>query len=166
MRSLSIVVVLLLSGFAANAYEIPFGQLRETCDKFLKTCVETSVSDQIAKKLASRVRQRLADNPDQADDVAMRSIMLDWAAGASKDLENRKPDAVNMACYYFTIFYDKGFDIPHQIRDQLDEATVTDILGYLNERIDETNKNGGIKKDTPPPADNSKKDKKDKKNNK
>ena len=30
---------------------------------------------------------------------------------------------------------EKGFDVPHQIRSQLTEATVRDIIDYLNEEI-------------------------------
>jgi hypothetical protein len=119
----------------APEYEIPFEQIRDTCNEYLEKCVEKTEVQQLKSKLDRRVKQRVSDNPDQSDDVAMRSIMLDWAASASGDLDKRKPDAVKQACCYFVISFEKGFDVPHQIRAQLTQENVKDILDYLNEEI-------------------------------
>ena len=144
MRSIVCCVLLTFSSCAtfsafaaakAPEYEIPFQQIHDTCSSYLEACVPKSDVEQMAKKLEHRVKQRTSDNPDQSDDIAMRSIMLDWAAGANGDLEKKKPDAIKQAAYYFVIFFDKGFDVPHQIRAQLSEENVKDILEFLNEEI-------------------------------
>jgi hypothetical protein len=138
---LSIAAILSCAAFGAFAankapeYEIPYQVLHDTCSSYLENCVPKSDVDQLAKKLERRVKQRTSDNPDQSDDIAMRSLMLDWAAGANKDLENKKPDAVRQAAYYFVIFFEKGFDVPHQIKAQMSEENVREILDYLNEEI-------------------------------
>jgi hypothetical protein len=137
--AISAVALCLTSmSFAAGKeaeYDIPFQQIRDTCNEYLEKCVDQSEVQQLKSKLNRRVKQRVSDNPDQSDDVAMRSIMLDWAAGASNDLDKRKPDAVKQACCYFVISYEKGFEVPHQIRAQLTPENVKDILDYLNEEI-------------------------------
>jgi hypothetical protein len=120
---------------SVSAYEVPWQRLRDSADAYLQTCVSKSDAQSLASKLTSRVNQKLSDNPDNSEDVAMRNIMLDWAVGATGDLTKKKPDAVRQACYYFLIFHDKGFDVPRQIRDQLTEGNVKEIIQYLDDEV-------------------------------
>jgi hypothetical protein len=135
MRLLSLVVTSVVLSASVSAYDVPWQRLRDSADAYLQHCVSKSESDSLASKLNSRVRQKLSDNPDASEDVAMRNIMLDWAAGATGDLAHKKADAVNQACYYFVVFHDKGFDVPHQIRSQLSEGNVKEIMQYLDDEV-------------------------------
>jgi hypothetical protein len=61
----------------------------------------------------------------------MRHIMLDWAAGNAKSLESRDPKTVRQACFYFIRFYDRGYDIPGQIRERLTPDSSRKLIDWL-----------------------------------
>ena len=135
MRKVLFVLIAAAFSLSAHAYEVPWQRLHDACDQYLQVCVAKSDVTAMDSKLKSRVRQRVADNPDQADDVAMRSIMLDWAASNQKSLEKKQADVIRQACFYFLIFHEKGFDVPHQIREQLTQGNVNEMLEYLDGEV-------------------------------
>lgn len=140
MRLISVVAATVVLSASVSAYEVPWQRLRDSCDAYLQNCVSKSDAQSLVNKLNGRVRQKISDNPDNSEDVAMRNIMLDWAAGASGDLQKKKPDTIKQACCYFVIFHDKGFDVPHQIREQLTQGNVDEILQYLDDEVAKASK--------------------------
>ncbi len=120
---------------SAHAYDVPWQQLHDSAEAYLNTCVSKSEVDSMASKLRSRVNQKISDNSDLSEDIAMRNIMLDWAAGATKSIAHKEVPAVKQACYYFLIFHEKGFDVPRQIRDLLTAGNVKEMIEYLDDAV-------------------------------
>ncbi len=69
------------------------------------------------------------------EDRAMRDIMLDWAAGASKKLESKDRAAITQACFYFDKFISKGYLIPGQIRERLTVEKARKLIEYLESEV-------------------------------
>ena len=54
-----------------------------------------------------------------------------WAAGNAKSLESRDQKTVKQACFYFIRFYDKGYDVPGQIRERLNPKNSRELISWL-----------------------------------
>lgn len=137
--------LLLLAPLAARAaaeregpsgFQIPYEELKAAGENYLAAvCTEKTVQC-LDRKLRERVQQKCADNAVLDEDSAMRSIMLDWAAGNEKKIRRKDQQAVIQACFYFTCFIEKGFLMPWQIRNSLDQRACDDILKYLREETE------------------------------
>lgn len=131
------LVVLVLAAHCcagSDTYQIPWDQLKDASQRYLKACVETKTVAKMAKKFKERVEQKIQDS-GWDEDTAMRTIMLDWAAGSSGSLERKEPKTVAQACFYFVVFMDKGYFIPGQIREALTPKVVQEILEHLEQEI-------------------------------
>lgn len=115
--------------------DVPWEKLRDTAQRYLDACCPPSTTQRMSKKMQQVVDQRMRDNDTLSEDVCMRSIMLDWAAGNEGNLKRKEKDAVEQACFYFVNFYDKGYDVPQQIRAKLTHETVKEILDHLEGEI-------------------------------
>jgi hypothetical protein len=136
MRSFATIALMLFAGATiAEEYQIPWTKLREVAQRYLEACVEPKEVKSMVKKLRQRVEQRMQDDDTLSEDVIMRSMMLDWAAGNQRRIERKEKDAVRQACYYFVVFHDKGYNIPAVISGQLTEENVREISEYLEEQI-------------------------------
>ncbi|MCY3021413.1 MAG: hypothetical protein NTW87_20555 [Planctomycetota bacterium] len=141
---LSVVVLVGLAAASGPAqgkeeYQIPWDSLRETAQRYLDALVAPKDVATMAKKLKDRTQERMHDM-DLDEDSAMRSLMLDWAAGNQGKLKRKESKAIAQACYYFVIFMEKGYFLPGQIRSELNEKNVDEILKHLNEQIEKAQK--------------------------
>lgn len=136
-KRLALAAILILIGSSSSAftYEPPWAQLRDIAARYLDTCVEKKDIEKRHKKFRSVVEGRLSENDSLSEDGVMRSVMLDWAAGAKNKIKKKERDAIVQACYYFVVFYDKGYDIPQLIRAELTEKVVAEIIEYLDAEI-------------------------------
>ncbi|HYF49430.1 MAG TPA: hypothetical protein VEJ63_08495 [Planctomycetota bacterium] len=135
LAAIALALVLCATASMAEEYQIPWTTLRDVAQRYLDACVEPKELKSMEKKLRQRVEQRMQDNDTLGEDVVMRSMMLDWAAGNQRRIERKEKDAVRQACYYFVVFYDKGYNIPAVISDQLSPENVKEINAYLEEQI-------------------------------
>jgi len=115
-------------------YRIPWDQLKDSAQRYLAACVRPETRTKMAKKFKNNVEQRVQDT-GWDEDTAMRTLMLDWAAGNRGKLERKEPESVAQACFYFVAFLDKGYDVPGQIRESLTSKTVAEILDYLEKEV-------------------------------
>lgn len=135
-RHLVLAAVLLCCAFSQAAeYEVPWGKMRELAAKYLDSCVDPKEVAKRHKKFRSVVEQRLSESDSANEDGVMRSLMIDWAAGAKNRLKKKERDATIQACYYFVTFYDKGYDIPQLIRAEMTESVVAEIFEFLEAEI-------------------------------
>lgn len=142
MRTTILFSLLVLATFSVRAadYEPPWAKLRDLAAQYLEHCVKPDDLARRHKKFRALVEQRLSENDSMSEDNIMRSIMLDWAAGAQKKIKKKERDAVAQACYYFVTFFDKGYDMPQQIRASLDEKAVGEIIEHFEEEIGKAKK--------------------------
>ena len=124
------LVVLSFPVFAQTSDGIPMGEIRQACEHYLNAYANRSEIQRMDKKLKDQVATKASDaNLDE--DTAMRHIMLDWAAGNAKSLESRDAKTVKQACFYFVRFYDKGYDVPGQIRERLNPQNSRELINWL-----------------------------------
>jgi hypothetical protein len=134
------VLFSLFAGWArAEAYEIPLEDLRDTAHRYLTACVSSTEQSSMARKFSTSVKRRVEEN-DANEDTAMRAVMLDWAIGAKTSLKKRETNSVRQACFYFVAFIDRGYDMPQQVRAELTENNVKDILQHLKAEIQKHDK--------------------------
>jgi hypothetical protein len=116
--------------FAQSNDGLPMGEIRNACEHYLNACSNRAEIQKMDKKLKSQVETKISDaNLDE--DTAMRHIMLDWAAGNAKSLESKDAKTVKQACFYFICFYDRGYDVPGQIRERLTPKTSRELIDWL-----------------------------------
>jgi hypothetical protein len=116
--------------FAQSNSDLPMGEIRQACAKYLSTNASRNEIQKMEKKLKEQVETKISDaNLDE--DTAMRHIMLDWAAGNAKSLESRDPKIVKQACFYFIRFYDRGYDVPGQISSRLTPKSCRELIDWL-----------------------------------
>lgn len=132
---LAITAALFCASMNAADYEVPWGRLRDIAAKYLETCVDPKDVAKRQKKFNSLVEQRLSESDSASEDGVMRSMMVDWAAGAKGKIKKKERDAVTQACFYFVVFYDKGYDIPQLIRAEMTEKVVGEIIEHLEGEI-------------------------------
>lgn len=129
-----LVAGLLLTSSAVLAQgksDLPMGEIREACAKYLSACANRSEIQKMEKKLKEQVETKITDG-NLDEDTAMRHIMLDWAAGNAKSLESRDPKTVKQACFYFVRFYDRGYDVPGQISSRLTPKSCRELIDWLD----------------------------------
>jgi len=115
-------------------YQIPWDKLRDTARRYLDACVSPKAQAKMAKRLKDRTEQRVEDS-GWDEDTAMRTIMLDWAAGNRGKLECKEPEAMAQACHFLVVFVDKGYLIPGQMRASMTPKVVDELLEYLEKEI-------------------------------
>jgi hypothetical protein len=116
--------------FAVENYRIPLGEIRQACAKYLNAYASVKDIRKMEKKLRDRVETKIEDQGID-EDTAMRHIMLDWAAGNAKKLEEKNPKVVKQACFYFIRFCDKGYQIPGQMRSRLTRENTAKLIDWL-----------------------------------
>jgi hypothetical protein len=116
--------------FAQGNSDLPMGEIRQACEKYLSANANRSEIQKMEKKLKEQVETKINDG-NLDEDTAMRHIMLDWAAGNARSLESRDPKTVKQACFYFIRFCDKGYDVPGQIRERLTPKNTRELINWL-----------------------------------
>lgn len=127
-------LILLCSG-ARAADEVPWDRLCNLAAKYLEVCSDPKEVAKCDKKFRARVEQRLLENDSASEDGVMRSMMLDWAAGARNKIKKKDHDAVVQACFYFTVFREKGYDMPGMIGSEMTDKVVREISEFLEGEI-------------------------------
>ena len=130
----SAIALFLAAAQCAEEYSIPWDTLKDAAQRYLAACVSAKTQAKMARKFKDRVEQRVQDTGWE-EDTAMRTIMLDWAAGNRGKLERKEPEAVAQACFYLVVFLDKGYFVPSQIRSSLTPKVVNEILEFLEKEI-------------------------------
>jgi len=133
--TLILATLILLCAGARAADQVPWDCLCDLAAKYLEVCAEPKDVAKCDKKFRSLVEQRLLENDSASEDGVMRSLMLDWAAGARNKIKKKERDAVIQACYYFTIFRDKGYDMPGMIGKEMTDKVVREISEFLEGEI-------------------------------
>jgi len=103
--------------------------------KYLDVCAQPQDVAKCQKKLRSIVEQRLQESETASEDAVMRSLMLDWAAGARKQIKKKEHGAIVQACYYFTVFQEKGYNMPGMIGSEMTDKVVQEISEFLEGEI-------------------------------
>jgi len=132
MKSAVFPTLFLLASLArcGEEYQIPWDRLKDAAQRYLDACVRPETRAKMARKFKDRTEQRVQDT-GWDEDTAMRTIMLDWAAGNRGKLERKEPQAVTQACFYSVTVLDRGYFVPGQIREALTPKVVAEILEYL-----------------------------------
>jgi len=117
------------TGYAAQG-KVPMRDIRQACAKYLGAYASSKDIKKMEKKLRDRVETKVEDQGID-EDTAMRHIMLDWAAGNAKKLERKEPKVIKQACFYFIRFYDKGYQIPGQMRSRLTPENARKLIDWL-----------------------------------
>jgi len=131
-KVLAMAVVLAAGCSAQGAEELPWNDLKAACEKFLSAYASPKDMQKMDKYLKSRVEDRIKD-AGVDEDTAMRSIMLDWAAGNAARLEKKERESLKQACFYFARFIEKGCLIPGQMRERLTPEKARELIQYLEE---------------------------------
>lgn len=129
---------MMLAGLVALSFPVcaqtgeglPMREIRQACEHYLNAYANRSEIQKMDKKLKDQVETK-ANDSNMDEDTAMRHIMLDWAAGNAKSLESRNAKTVKQACFYFIRFYDKGYDVPGQIRERLTPKSCRELISWL-----------------------------------
>jgi hypothetical protein len=138
--SLSIQPLLLVAFFspavlAADEEEVPWDSLRDMAGRYIAVCSTPETVKALNKKLKQSVAQRVADNGDLDEDSALRSMMLDWAAGNEDAIKRRDTKALTQSCVYLLTFLNKGYTLPEQVRTRLTPDAVRAILQSMESEI-------------------------------
>lgn len=139
MRTLLFSTLLLLTAVSARTEEdaIPWAKLRELAVQYNERCADKPALEKHIKKLNGVVEQRMIENDTMSEDNILRSVMLDWAASNSKKIVKKDPGCIAQACYFFTIFVDKGYVMPGPIRAELTPKVLNEIMEFLEKKIAE-----------------------------
>jgi len=122
------------TAFAIDSNAIPMGEIRRACAKYLNAYATAKDIKKMEKQLRGRVETKVEDQGID-EDTAMRHIMLDWAAGNAKKLEKKDPKTIKQACFYFIRFYDKGYQIPGQMRSRLTPENSRKLIDWLDTEV-------------------------------
>ncbi|HEY3323691.1 MAG TPA: hypothetical protein VGP72_24770 [Planctomycetota bacterium] len=120
---------------AAEEEAVPWDKLRDVAGRYLAACSSPETVKALNQKLKQRVAQRVADNNALDEDSALRSLMLDWAAGNEDEITSRDAKALTQACVYLIAFLDKGFSLPEQVRVRLTPDVVGQIVQCMEDEI-------------------------------
>ncbi|HEY3320659.1 MAG TPA: hypothetical protein VGP72_09365 [Planctomycetota bacterium] len=119
MKMFLFVTVLPPAVLAAGEENVPWDKLRDVAGRYLSACSSPETVKALNQKLKERVAQRVADNSVLDDDSALRSLMLDWAAGSEAAIKSKDAKALTQACVYLITFLDKGYHLPGQVQTRL-----------------------------------------------
>ena len=124
------VLVFGAKSFSSEDFRIPMGEIRQACVKYLDAYSSAKEIRKMERKLRDRVETKVEDQGID-EDTAMRHIMLDWAAGSAKKLEQKEAKSIKQACFYFIRFCDKGYQIPGQMRSRMTPENTRKLIDWL-----------------------------------
>jgi hypothetical protein len=137
MKSLLLVALLSAAVLAAGKEDVPWDKLRDVAGRYLTACSSPETVKALNQKLKERVAQRVADNSVLDDDSALRSLMLDWAAGSEAAIKSKEAKALTQACVYLIVFLDKGYHLPGQVQTRLTPSVVGKMIQCMEDKIAE-----------------------------
>lgn len=137
---LLLATLTLLCGAARAEENVPWNRLCDLAAKYLDVCSDPKDVAKCRKKLDGIVEQRLLENESASEDSVMRSLMLDWAAGARAKIKKKEHGAVVQACFYFVIFQEKGYNMPGMIGSEMTDKVVREISEFLEGEIQKAGK--------------------------
>jgi len=120
---------------AGEEQEVPWDRLLDVAGRYLAACSTPEKVKALNRKLKQRVEQRIADNSDLNEDNALRSLVLDWAAGNEDAVTRRDSEAVTQACVFLTVFQHKKHTLPESVRTRLTPEAVRGMTQCMKGEI-------------------------------
>ena len=131
---LALLLASALVSWAGAEEQLPWAEIKTACGKYLDAFASSKELAAMDKKLKVHVQTKVQDQ-GIGEDQAMRSILLDWAAGNQKRLETKDPKAIQQACFYFVRFTEKGYQIPGQMRERLTVEDARQLIAHLDKQV-------------------------------
>ena len=132
ITSLMMLVAAMLLTSTVSAKDLPYTELRNACASYLSATADQKQMASMKKKLMDSVETKRADDGG-TEEEAMAKILLDWAAGNAKRLENKDRAAMIQASYYFVLFVDKGYSVPGVMEERMTAGNMQKWIAWLND---------------------------------
>lgn len=132
LTSLMMLVAAMMLSASVSAKDLPYQDMRDACSNYLSAYADQKQMNSMKKKLMDQVDTKRSDE-GSSEEEAMAKILLDWAAGNAKRLENKDRAAMIQASYYFVLFVDKGYKVPGVMEERMTVGNMQKWIAWLNE---------------------------------